>query len=239
MAFGSTKGGSSSGNSSGGGEKKRKKSLGQIIDSIAKWTVLIFTFPIRFMGAIVAQFVGDGGAGKAAVGGTLFLLGCAISTDSLWQQLFGQPALFPWYEANFGGWWRWIPTMLNPWFYVCFILAAGIQVIEGRALKGKSPDAARRDLEDSMQYELEGKPSGKIDLAGSLWNDYKRAGMREKNTIGFIPLALWGFDLIITLAARNPWSYSDPGEVLMALLFNIGTMAAGEIGYAIWKSTND
>ena len=119
MAFGA-KGGSSSGNSSSGEQKKRKKSLGQIIDSIAKWTVLIFGFPIRFMGAIVAQFVGEGGAGKAVVGGALFILGIAISTDSLWQQFFGQPALFPWYEANFGGWWRWMLVIFNPWFYPTF-----------------------------------------------------------------------------------------------------------------------
>lgn len=218
---------------------KKKKSLGQIIDNIAKWVVLIVGFPIRFMGSIVAQFVGEGGAGKAVVGAALFVLGIAISTDSLWQQLFGQPALFPWFETNFGGWWRWILVVLNPWFYLCFVLASGIQVIEGRAVRGKSPDAARRDLEDSMRYELEGKPSGKIDLAGALWNDYKRSGMRHKQVIGFIPLVLFTFDFIMTFSARNPFSYQDPGQVFAVILFNVGTMIAGEVGYAIWRSTND
>ena len=90
-----------------------------------------------------------------------------------------------------------------------------------------------------MQYELEGKPSGKIDLAGALWSDYKRAGMRHKRTIGFIPLAVFAFDMIMTFGARNPFAFSNPGDVFAAILFNVGTMMAGEIGYAIWKSTND
>lgn len=95
----STFGNSANNSPSGGKTEKEKKprTLGQILDFIAKWLVFLVGLPFRFAAAIVAQFVAHGGAGRAVVGGVLFLLGCAISTDSIWQTLFAQVALFPWF----------------------------------------------------------------------------------------------------------------------------------------------
>ncbi|WP_243146851.1 hypothetical protein [Scytonema sp. UIC 10036] len=171
MAFSSDnapKGGSSTSN-----KQPPKRSIGQIIDFIAKMIVLVVGMPIRFAAAIVAQFVGNGGVGRAVVGGLLFILGSAISADSIWQTVFQQRPLFPWFEA---GWsWANVPlTVFNPFFYLAFLIAVGLQVVEAYALRGKNPDSARRELQDHMVYDLEAKPSGKIDLVTELWKDYVR-----------------------------------------------------------------
>ncbi|NMG10353.1 hypothetical protein DP117_27160 [Brasilonema sp. UFV-L1] len=231
-------GSSSASSGSSGEEKKQKKSIGQIIDMVAKLVVLVVGLPIRFASAIVAQFVANGGAGRAVVGGVLFLIGSAISADSVWQTMFGQRPLFPWFET---GWsWANVPlTLFNPFFYLAFVVAIGLQVIEAYALRGKNPDTARRELQDHMQYDLESKPSGKIDLVGEIWKDYKKAGLRDRKSEGFITLAIWAFDIVTTFAARNPFQFTNPMMILGCLLFNIGTMLAGEIGFAIWRLTKD
>jgi hypothetical protein len=237
-----TSGGSKSGDSGDkSGKQPPKRSIGQIIDFIAKLAklvVLVFGLPIRFAAAIVAQFVANGGVGRAVVGGVLFLIGSAISADSIWQTMFGQRPLFPWFESS----WSWanVPlTLFNPFFYAAFLIAVGLQVVEAYALRGKNPDSARRDLQDHMAYDLETKPSGKIDLVGELWKDYKTAGLRDRNATGFITLAIWVFDLVTTFAARNPFAYTEPLTILGCILFNFGTMLAGEIGFAIWRLTKD
>lgn len=98
------KGGSNSGSGSTSTEQQTKKrSIGQIIDFLAKWTVLIVGLPIRLAAAIVAQFVGNGGTGRAVVGGVLFLIEYGISTDSIWQTVFQQRPLFAWFEPS----WSW------------------------------------------------------------------------------------------------------------------------------------
>jgi hypothetical protein len=215
-----------------------KRSIGQIIDTIAKWAVLIVGLPIRAAAAIVAQFVANGGAGRAVVGGLLFMMGSAISADSIWQTVFRQRALFPWFESG----WSWfnVPAAIfNPFFYLAFLIAVGLQVIEAYALRGKNPDSARRDLQDHMVYDLETKPNGKIDLVGELWKDYKTAGMKDRSTAGLISLAIWMFDVVTTFAARNPFAYAEPLTILTCIMFNVATMLAGEIGFAIWQLTKD
>lgn len=129
--------------------------------------------------------------------------------------------------------------MFNPFFYLAFLIAVGLQVIEAYALRGKNPDSARRELQDHMVYDLESKPSGKIDLVGELWRDYKVAGMRDRSTAGLISLAIWMFDLVTTFAARNPFAYTEPLTIVTCIMFNIATMLAGEIGFAIWQLTKD
>lgn len=152
--------------------------------------------------------------------------------------MFRQRPIFPWFETG----WSWfnVPAaVFNPFFYLAFLIAVGLQVIEAYALRGKNPDLARRDLQDHMVYDLETKPSGKIDLVGELWKDYKTAGLRDRSTAGLISLAIWTFDLVTTFAARNPFAYTEPLTILGCILFNIGTMLAGEIGFAIWRLTKD
>jgi membrane-bound metal-dependent hydrolase YbcI (DUF457 family) len=238
MAVNSAATSSSTGASAGKDKQQQRRSIGQIIDTVVRIVVIVVGLPIRIAAAIVNQFVANGGAGRAVVGGVLFLLGSAISADSIWQTVFQQRPLFPWFETS----WSWVNvplTVFNPFFYLAFLIAIGLQVIEAYALRGKNPDSARRDLQDHMSYELETKPNGKIDLVGELWKDYKTAGMRDHKSAGFISLAIWVFDLVTTFAARNPFAYTEPLTILGCILFNIGTMLAGEIGFAIWRLTKD
>lgn len=231
---------SSSGNSHSTDPKKqgKKRSIGELIDFCAKTIVLVVGLPIRFMAAIVAQFVQTGGMGRAVVGGLLFIGGSLISADSVWQTMFQQPPVFGWFETN----WNWanVPfAFFNPFFYLAFLIAVGLQVVEANALRGKNPDSARRELQDHMHYDLETKPSGKIDLVGDLWKDYKTAGVRDRSSAGFVSIAVWVFDLVTTFAARNPFQYTEPLMILGCILFNLGTMMAGEMGFAIWRMTKD
>lgn len=226
------------GGSKDSSSQHKKRSVGELIDAIAKIVVFVVGLPIRFAAAIVSQFVSNGGTGRAVVGGALFLIGAAVSTDSVWQTVFGQPALLPWFEPS----WSWLNVpyaVLNPFFYVAFLIAVGIQVLEAYTLRGKNPDSARRELQDHMQYDLEQKPSGKIDLVGEIWKDYKTAGMRDRHSIGFTALFVWGFDIVSTFAARNPWQSTVPTMIVGCILFNICTMLAGEIGYSVWRLTKD
>jgi hypothetical protein len=161
-----------------------------------------------------------------------------ISADSTWQLIFQGPPVFPWFEPT----WNWVNVpfaVFNPLFYLAFMVSVGVQVIEAHALRGKNPDSARRELQDHIIYELETKPSGKIDLVGQLWQDYKTAGTRDRSSAGLVVIAVWAFDIVTTFAARNPFEYTAPFMILGCILFNIGTMMAGEIGFAIWRLTKD
>lgn len=119
---------SSSGSNHSTDQKKqgKKRGIGEIIDFAAKTIVLVVGLPIRFMGAVVAQFVQNGGTGRAVVGGLLFLGGSLISADSVWQTVFQQPPVFGWFETN----WSWVNVPLavfNPFFYLAFLIAVGLQ----------------------------------------------------------------------------------------------------------------
>ncbi|BAZ65561.1 MAG: hypothetical protein KME28_13090 [Pelatocladus maniniholoensis HA4357-MV3] len=243
MALGASKGDSTnepgSGSTSSSDKKQgKKRTIGELIDFCAKTIVLVVGLPIRFAAAIVNQFVANGGAGRAVVGGLLFIGGSMISADSVWQLLFLGRPVFPWFEET----WAWqnvLAAVFNPFFYMAFLIAVGLQVVEAHALRGKNPDSARRELQDHMVYDLETKPGGKIDLVGDLWKDYKTAGVRDRSSAGFVTIAIWVFDLVATFAARNPFAYTDPLMILGCILFNVGTMLAGEMGFAIWKMTKD
>ncbi|MDZ8241469.1 hypothetical protein [Nostoc sp. ChiQUE01b] len=161
-----------------------------------------------------------------------------ISADSTWQLIFQGPPVFAWFEPT----WNWLNVpfaLFNPFFYLAFMISVGVQVIEAHALRGKNPDSARRELQDHMVYDLETKPSGKIDLVGQLWADYKTAGIRDRSSAGLVVIAVWAFDIVTTFAARNPFEFTAPFMILGCILFNIGTMMAGEIGFAIWRLTKD
>lgn len=217
--------------------QERQKSVGDYVEIVAQWLVDIISIPVSFVSHILAQFVTPGSSGTKILGALGFFTGTLLSTDGIWQVMFQGTPLFPWFESTWIGWFGWLTLPLNPLFWISLGISALVQIMEARTLRGKHPDQAKGEFEASTQYTLPAKPTGKIDLSRALWGDYKRAGMRERHTGGAIALFFWVFDFVTTFAGRNPFRYTNPGQILACLAYNIITMCAGEIGYTIWKLT--
>lgn len=214
-----------------------KQQSANLFEILAEWVVNIVSIPFIFLSSVLEQFLTPGSSGTRIIGAVGFLFGTLMSTDGIWQTLFQGVPMFPWFEANWIGWIGWITIPFNLLFWVSFAMSALIQVMEARTLRGKRPDQAKTEFEESQQYNLPSKPSGKIDLSQALWGDYKRAGMRERRAGAGIALFFWTFDFVTTFASRNPFRYTEPMQILSCFGYNLLTMLAGETGFAIWKLT--
>lgn len=208
-----------------------------IIDTLVEIIVTAVSVPFTFISTVLEHFLTPGSNGTKMLGGIGFIFGTLMSADSIWQALFQGPAMFPWYEESWIGWIGWVKLPFNLFFWLATSMSALVQIMEARTLRGKTPNQARVEFEESQQYSLPARPSGKIDLSQALWRDYKRAGMRERSTGASVALFFWIFDITTTFIGRNPWRYTDPGEIFRCFMYNILTMMAGETGFAIWKLT--
>lgn len=215
----------------------RPKRHRSVINLIAYWTVKVLTFPFVVIGHILDQFYGDDAPGKQALGAIAFAFGVLLGADNVWQ-LFGGVSLFPWFETEWLGWdglaWIW----LRPVFYIALSLSILMQLTQGRALRGKSPDKAMADLADNY-YELPNQPSGTIDLTVAAWSDLKHAGMRRRRSVGFISIACWAFEAIS--AFHSHWFLGQPTVALIVgcLVYNVFSIFAGEIGYLMWQANGE
>ncbi|RCJ38683.1 hypothetical protein A6770_39460 [Nostoc minutum NIES-26] len=218
-------------------QNKPQRGLNEYLELLARWIVTLISLPVIFVSHIVAQFVTPGTSGYKLVGAIGFWIGTLLSTDSIWQVLFQGKPLWPWFETEWIGWFGWVQLPFNLLFWISFGISALIQVMEARTLRGKDPNQAKNEFEESKQYTLSSKPTGNIDLTMALWGDYKRAGMKERHTGGAIALFFWTLDITTTFVGRNPFRYTNPGTILACLAYNFASMMAGEIGYSIWKLT--
>lgn len=214
------------------------KSKRDWIETIARWIVDIFSIPISFAAYVLAQFLRRGGSGTKALAGMAFIAGVVVSSDNIWQTLFRGTPMFWWFEQSWMGWQGWLLLPFNPVFYVSLAISAFIQVQEAKTLRSKPPAEAKQDFEEAKQYTLPEKPKNAIDVVGALWKDYKRSGMRERNSGGLYALFFWIFDLVTTFGGRNPFQYTGPGTLALCLFVNLLTMAIGEIAYSIWKDSS-
>ncbi len=214
------------------------KSWSDWSEIIARWVVDLFAIPVSFITAIFAQFTERNGAGAKILGSIAFWIGTLLSADSIWQTMFQGVPFFPWFESNCIGWTGWLMLPFNLLFWISVAISYLVQVQEGKTLRSKRPAEAKKEFEDAQQYTLPQKPKNTIDVARALWGDYKRAGMRERNSGGLIAAFFWIFDLVSTFIGRNPFRYTNPGMILGCLAYNIFAMAAGEIGYNIRKEAN-
>ncbi len=229
--------GATGSDSASGKKEERKKSMGEHIDKIAQWLVDIIAIPANLITSIMAQFITPGSSGVRILGGVGFILGSMMSADSIWQTLFRGVALFPWFQTHWIGWIGWLGLPFNLLFWTSLAIGALIQIMESYTLRGKAPEKARSEFEQSTEFKLPSLPSGNIDLTRALWGDYKKAGMRERHSGGAIALFFWVLDFSVTFGSRNPFSYTDPGQIFACLTYNMVAMFAGEIGYNIWKHT--
>ncbi|MBD2451135.1 hypothetical protein H6G76_29195 [Nostoc sp. FACHB-152] len=218
-------------------QSQYRKNGSGILELLAKWIVTFISFPFIFISHIIAQFVTPGTSGYKLVGAIGFWIGTLLSTDSIWQVLFQGKPIFPWFETEWIGWIGWLQLPFNVLFWISFGISALVQVMEAKTLRGKDPQQAKNEFEDSRQYALGSKPSGNIDLTVALWGDYKRAGMRERYAGGLIALFFWLIDIITTFVGRWPFQYTNPLSIIACFGYNIVAMMAGEIGYSIWKLT--
>ncbi|WP_254625662.1 hypothetical protein [Nostoc sp. TCL240-02] len=217
--------------------QKPQASGNSFFEILAEWIVNIISIPFTFLSTILEQFLTPGSSGTRIIGGIGFIFGTLLSTDGIWQTMFQGTPLFPWWEENWIGWTGWLLIPFNLLFWIGFAMSALIQIMEARTLRGKRPDQAKVEFEESQQYNLPSRPTGKIDLSKALWGDYKRAGMKERRTGSGIALFFWAFDIVTTFAGRNPFRYTEPSQILGCFAYNILSMMAGETGFAIWKLT--
>lgn len=223
------------GNNPADNTEEKNKSWSDWAEIVAGWIVDLFAVPIAFVTAIMAHLLGDSPSGKKVIGAIGFWIGTVFSTDSIWQTFFQGTPMFPFFESNWIGWTGWLTLPFNPLFWVSLVISYVIQTQEGKSLRGKMPAEAKQEFEEGKQFTLPEKPKNVIDISKALWRDYKRAGMRQRNTGGLISIGFWIFDLISTFVSRWPWRYSNPGVIIGCLAYNIGTMSAGEVGYHLWK----
>lgn len=216
-------------------QQRKNKGISFYVEILAQWIVDLIAIPVTFITHILAQFVTPGSSGTKILGALGFFIGTLLSSDGIWQTLFNGTPMFSWFEKTWIGWVGWLTLPFNLFFWLALGISALVQVMEARSLRGKRPDQARTEFEESKQYTLGNKPTGNIDLTTALWRDYKVAGMKERHAGGAIALFFWLFDLTTTFVGRNPFAYTDPGQILGCLAYNITTMMAGEIGYTIWR----
>lgn len=209
------------------------------IDILAHWVVDLVALVPSFVAAVAAQFLRRGGSGAKILGALGFGIGTLLSTDGIWQTMFQGTPLFPWFERDWIGWGGWITLPFNLLFWISLAISALIQIMEEKTLRGKSPEQARQEFEQATQYTLPQQPKNTIDYTRALWGDYKVAGMKERHSGGLIALFFWSFDIVTTFVGRWPFSFTNPATIIACLVYNFGTMVAGEIGYNIWKQVKN
>lgn len=226
-------------NQAEGTSEYQHKSWSDSAEILARWVVDLIAIPVSFIAALLFQFLDRTGSGRKVLGALGFWIGTLLSTDGIWQTFFQGVPIFPWFEANWIGWSGWLILPVNPLFWISLAISALIQTQEAKTLRGKPPEEAKKEFEDSKQYTLPEKPKNTIDLTRALWGQYKRAGMRERNSGGLLALFFWGFDITTTFVSRWPFKYTNPAMILACLVYNVGTMMAGETGYHIWKHSKE
>lgn len=209
------------------------------IEIMAGWLVFIVSLPFTFFSAILGQFVSRGSSGSRIIGAILFFMGVFFSADSIWQSFFNGVALFPWFESRWIGFSGWLIVWLSPVFWASVAISICIQVVESKAVRGKSPDKARAEFEALKGYTLPQKPTGGIDLVKSAWSDYKKAGMGVRRQSSIFVAIVWFADFASAFVARNPFAQEKPGMIVLLFLLNWFSVMAGEYGYSIWKELKE
>ena len=202
--------------------------FGKIIDVVVK----VGGLPFFLIGVILDNFIDRKKPGIKVLGAAILMIGVLLSADG-WFQLFGGAALFPWFEESWLGW-RWFIAIFTFQFWAALIIALAVQWIESNAIRGKSPDEAKKTYESHLEYNLPAKQKNKIDLVNALRWDYKRAGMGERNLLGLGVFLVFLLDFGAIFISRNPLG-REPIEVLAVTAYNILVLFAGETGFALWR----
>lgn len=186
------------------------------------------------------------GRGRGLIGLGVFAWGLVISADSYWQAANpGAPAL-----TQFGnpdgrtvlGLWTSLGLVLTSRrnaFLGAVLTSTIIQVIEGLAVRGSTPQEAKGTLDHYSQFEAGSSPSGKIKRAAAAHRDYVNAGMFQYWLLGFAAIGCWIADIVVTFQTHNPLTYwGNPITVLMVAAINVIKVFAAETGFVIMLRLN-
>jgi hypothetical protein len=186
------------------------------------------------------------GRGRGLLGLGVFIWGLVISSDAYWQAANpGAPAL-----TQFGtpegkavlGLWASLGLLLTPqWasFVGSVVTSTIIQVIEGMALRGNTPEEAKGTLDYYSQFDAGSAPSGKINRAKAAHDDFVNAGMIQYIIVGVAAIVCWIWDAVVTFSAHNPLNYwGEPMTVATVTVINIIKIFAAETGFAIMLRLN-
>lgn len=186
------------------------------------------------------------GRGRGLIGLAIFAWGLTISADAYWVAANPTaPAL-----TSFGtpegkavlGLWTSLSLLFTSQrnaFLGAVATSTVIQVIEGMAVRGSTPQEAKGTLDHYSQFDAGSAPSNKINRAKAAHKDYLSAGMLQYYLVGFAAIGCWIADIVVTFRAHNPLDYwGDPLTVLAVAAVNIVKVFAAETGFAIMLRLN-
>lgn len=185
-----------------------KKST-SFMETAVEWGFKILAFPSWIVTTIFHSMLQPGAGGATFMGRMTFIFLVVLSSDSIWQTVFRQKALLPWYAESWVGW-GWVPgleinfrpihvglslgILADPLFYIAVTISMIIQLIESAVLFGE------------------------------------RFFGVDRRVLGFAAIFCLVVEVIAGFATRNPLRYEDPGEVIKCTLYIVFSIAAPELG---------
>ena len=184
---------------------------GDFMKTTVEWGFKILAFPLWLVTTIFHSMLQPGAGGATFLGRLTFVFLTVLSSDGIWQLIFRQKALFPWYGESWIGW-GWLPgleihfrpfhvglslgILANPLFYIAVCISMIIQLIESAVIFGDR-------------------------FAGASGNN---------RVLGFAAIACFTFEVIAGFATRNPLRYESPGDVLKCCIYVLFTIFCAELG---------
>ena len=238
-----------------------------VMDFIINGTVAVITFIPVTLARFLNAFVERGGQGIRFLGALAFLMGVFAGADNFYQ-LFTDKALLPWFTesqwvgdlavqnlpaplqwvldlwggADVIGWSAVLLSTLSFAFLIALVTSLTTQFIQGKAVRGSSVAKAKADFEKWNEPTMPGKPDAakKLDMATVSWRELKRTGTKQRGFLGFIALALWGFEIVSAFHAHNPLNYTGQVGLLVGCFFYaVLTIVAGETGYTLYMAAEE
>jgi hypothetical protein len=182
---------------------------GDFMKTAVEWGFKILAFPLWLTTTIFHSMLQPGAAGATFLGRLTFVFLTVLSADGIWQLIFRQKALFPWYAESWIGW-GWLPgleiqfrhfhvgfslgILANPLFYIAVCISMIIQLIESAVIFGD-----------------------------------RFSGVNDR-ILGFAAIACFTFEIISGFATRNPLRYSEPGDVVKCTIYIVFTICCAELG---------
>jgi hypothetical protein len=212
--------------------KKERADFYEIIGRIIDFVVKVLGVLPYTVGRILENFTDHSKPGIRALAGALFFLGTVLSSDNFYQAFGGTP-LFPWFEDRWIGY-GWFVVWLTIPFWAAVTISLGVQWVESQAIRGKTPDQAKKDYEEIKNHKTPAPNSLAIDLVELRRLDYKRSGVGEHNLLGVFVIIVFILDFASAFHARNPWG--QPASLMLGMtLYNVISLIAGEVGLSLWR----